>query len=62
MKVQNPISGFPAWGRNKVTVNLTLKASGFDYKASTELGETETPVLEDTNKTLCTPRLRGKEQ
>ena len=29
---------------------------------STGLGETETPVLEDTNKTLCVPRLRGKEQ
>ena len=26
------------------------------------LGETETPVLEGTNKTLHAPRLRGKEQ
>ena len=27
-KVQNPTSGFPAWGHNKGPVNLTLKASG----------------------------------
>ena len=35
---------------------------GFDYKTSTGLGETETPVLEGTNKPLPAPRLRGKEQ
>ena len=39
----------------------TLKASGFDYKTSTELGETETPILEGTNKTFHAPRLRRKE-
>ena len=35
---------------------------GFDYMTSTGLGETEALVLEDTNKTLYAPRLRGKEQ
>ena len=34
----------------------------FDYKTSTGLGETETPVLEGINKALHAPRLRGKEQ
>ena len=42
--------------------NLTLKARKFDYKTSTALGETETPVLEGTNKTLIPPKLRGEEQ
>ena len=35
---------------------------GFDYRTSTGLGATETPVLEGTNKILPAPRSRGKEQ
>ena len=66
MKVLNPMSGFPAWGYNKGTGNSQgiwpWSPGGFDYRTSTGLGETETPVLEDTNKTLHAPRLRGKEQ
>ena len=34
----------------------------FDFRISGGLGGTETPLLEGSNKTLCTPRLRGKEQ
>ena len=33
---------------------------GFGYKTLTGLGETETPLLEGTNKSVCT-RTRGKE-
>ena len=42
--------------------NLPWSPVGFDYKTSTGLGEPEIPVLEGTNKTLCSSRLRGKEQ
>ena len=38
------------------------RTAGFDYRSSTGLGETETPILECTNKVFCTPRPRGKEQ
>ena len=44
--------------------NLTLKSAGFDYRLPQDpsgLG-TETPVLEETNKILCTQRPRRKEQ
>ena len=34
----------------------------FDYRSSRRLGETETTILEGTNKILCTPRPRGEEQ
>ena len=55
-----------AWGPNKGTGNsqgtLLGRLVGFDDKASTELGETETLLLEGTNKTLHAPRLKGKEQ
>ena len=36
--------------------------AGFDYRTPKGLRETETPVLEGTNKILCTPRPRGEEQ
>ena len=42
--------------------NLTLKASRIWLQDFRRPGETETPVLEGTNKALCAPRLRGKEQ
>ena len=62
----NPTSGFPAWGSDKGTGNpqgiWSWRPVGFDCKTSTGLGVTETPVLEDTNKILSAPRLRGKEQ
>ena len=62
----NPTSGFPAWGSDKGTGNpqgiWTWRPVGFDCKTSTRLRVTKTPVLEGTNKTLPTPRLRGKEQ
>ena len=35
---------------------------GLDYRISTGLGETETLVLESTNKALLEPRPKGKEQ
>ena len=35
---------------------------GFDCRTLTELGETETPLLEDTHKVVCTWGPRGKEQ
>ena len=34
----------------------------FDYRFSTGLRETKTPVLEGTNNILCIPTSRGKEQ
>ena len=34
----------------------------FDYRTYTRLGETEIPILEGTNKILCSPRPKGKEQ
>ena len=64
--VLNSTSGFPAWGSNTGTGNpqgiWPWRPVGFDYRISTELRGTETPVLEGTNKILPTPRPRGKEQ
>ena len=37
-----------------------MKVSRFDYRTSTGLRVTETPVLEGTNKILCTVRPRGR--
>ena len=39
-----------------------LSPAGFDHKTYIGMGETETLVLEGTNKTLYAPRFRGKEQ
>ena len=38
------------------------RPAGFNYRTSIRLGETETPVLEGTNKIFYTPRPRVKEQ
>ena len=57
VKVLNPTSGFPAWGSSKGTGNPQgiwhWRPAGFDYKAFHRTGETETPVLEDTEADLC---------
>ena len=59
------MSAFPSLGSSKETGNpqgiWLWRPAGFDYRTSTGLGETETPVLEGTNKILRVPRLRGKE-
>ena len=56
----------PTWGPDKGTGNLQgiwpWSPAGFDYNTSTGLRETGTPVVEGTNKTLCIPSLREKEQ
>ena len=63
----NPIPArWVSWGSNKGTGDpqeiWPWRPAVLDYKTSTGLGETETPVLEGTNKILCTPRSRRKEQ
>ena len=66
MKVPNPTSGFQAWGTDQRTGNsqgiLWWGPVGFDYRPSRGQRETETPVLEGTNKILCAPRPRGENQ
>ena len=66
MQVLSPMSDFPVWGSSKGTGNMQgiwlWREVGFDYRAFTELGETETPLLENTNKILHVPGHRGKGQ
>ena len=66
MKVLNHNSGFPLWGSDKATGNSQRiwpwGPAGFDYRPSRGMRETETPVLEATNKILCSPRPIGEEQ
>ena len=66
VQVLNTTSGFPAWESDKGTGTpqgiWLCRLVGFDYRTFTGLGETETPLFEGTNKILCTPRPRGKEQ
>ena len=66
MKVLSPMSGFPAWRPSKGTRNSQgnwlWRSAGFDYRISIGLRETETQLLEDTNKILHAPGPRGKEQ
>ena len=54
------------WGSRKGTGNpqgtWLWSPAGSDYRTSTGLGETETPLLKGINKILCVPRHRGKEQ
>ena len=66
VKVLSPMSGFPTWGsgsrrRNFQRIRL-WRLVGFHCSTSTGLGETETPLLEDTHKVVCTSGPRGKEQ
>ena len=62
MKLPNTTSGFPAWGSDKGTRNpqglWPQRPVGFDYRTSTGLGETWSPVLEGTNKILHEQRPR----
>ena len=66
MKVLNPTSGFPAWGSEKGTGNpqgiWPWGPAEFDYKPSRGLSETETPVLEGTQKNLHASKPIAKEQ
>ena len=60
------MSGFPTWGsgngrRNSQSITLQ-RLVGFDCRTLTGLGETETPLLEDTPKVVCASGPRGKEQ
>ena len=64
VKVLSPTSGFPTWGsgngrRNSQRIKHWRQA-GFDYRTSTGLGETETPLLEGTHKVVCTCGPRGR--
>ena len=55
-----------AWGSSKGTRNpqgfWLWRPTGFDCRTSIGLREIETSHLEGTNKILCAPGLRGKEQ
>ena len=66
VKVLSPTSGFPTWrssnGRRNFQRIRLWRLAGFDCRASTGLGETETPLLEGTYKVVCAPGPRGKEQ
>ena len=66
VKVLSPTSGFPTWGsgngrRNSPRIRL-WSLVGFDCRTSTELGEKETPLLEGTQKVVCTSGPSRKEQ
>ena len=62
-QVLGPTTGFPnlgIWQRDwEPPGNLIWRPVGFDYRTFTGLGNR---LLESTNKTLCTPRPRTKEQ
>ena len=53
-------AGGPARG-NSQRIRL-WRLAGFDCRTLTGLGETETPLLEGTDKVVCTSGPRGKEQ
>ena len=65
MKVLGITSVFPTWGSSKGTGNpqgiWPWRPAGFDYKIPTGLGDQRLQGLW-WNKTLYTPRLRGKEK
>ena len=62
-KVLGPTTDFPTWGSSEGTENpqgiWLWRPVGFDYRTSTGLGKW---TLEGTNKALCTPGPRRKEQ
>ena len=69
VKVQSPMSGFPAWGLEKGTENpqgiWPWRPAGFDYSTCTGRGGwwgSETPVSRGTDQILPALRPRGKEQ
>lgn len=66
VKILNPRSGSPTWwsgnGRRRRKRIWLWKPGGFDCRTSTGLGETETLLLDGTQKVSCTPGSRGKKQ
>ena len=66
VKVLSSRSGFPTWGsgnERRTSQRIRLwRLVGFDCRTLTGLGETETPLLEDTHKVVCESGPRGKEQ
>ena len=66
MKVLGPTSGSPAYRSSQWTGNpqgiWLWRPVGFDYITSSVLGKKETPIWKGTNKILCVPGPRGKEQ
>ena len=65
-KVLGPITDFPTLGSGKETDNpqgiWLWRPVGFDYRTYTELGKQTLCHVEGTNKTLCIPGPRRKEQ
>lgn len=62
--ILNPISGFPAWASGMgmgISRNLAMRPAGFDYMPVKRPEETETPVLQGTNKILHSARSRKEE-
>ena len=59
-----PTTDFPTWESDKGTKNpqgiWLWRLVGFEYRSSTELGKQE--LFEGTNKILCAPGPRRKEQ
>ena len=60
------LSSFTTQGSSQVTRNpqeiWLWRRAGFDCRTCTGLGQTETLLLQGTNKTLCATRPRGEEQ
>ena len=58
MRVLEPMSGSQAWGsgigRSETPEHLASKAVRFEWRNSTELGKTETSLLEGLSKISCT--------
>ena len=66
VKVLSTMSGYPTWGfgngrRNSQRIRL-WRLAWFGCRTLTGLGETETQLLEGTQKVVCTWGPRGKEQ
>ena len=63
MQVLSPMSDFPVWGFSKRTGNLQgiwlWREAGFDYRAFTELGETDSTLRKHKQNLACT-RTQGK--
>ena len=64
VKVLSPTSGFPTWGsgnrrRNSQRIRL-WRLTGFDCRILIGLGKRETPLLEGTQKVVCTSGPRGR--
>ena len=66
VKILSPMSGSPIWwsgnGRRRRKRIWLWKPGGLDSRASTGLGETESPLLDGTQKVSGTPGSRGRKQ